>query len=80
MKKSGSLAGDIKTSVGGGIAIRTIGIDDVVAPDEKFGVSLKLETSSNSTRERIPTMVMAKITEITLKFIKIRTLSFQTRC
>ncbi len=39
IEKSGSLAGDIKTSVGGGIAIRTIGIDDVVAPDEKFGVS-----------------------------------------
>ncbi|HGM9947147.1 TPA: TonB-dependent receptor [Providencia rettgeri] len=54
IEKSGSLAGDIKTSVGGGIAIRTIGIDDVVAPGEKFGVSLKLETSSNSTRERVP--------------------------
>lgn len=53
IEKSGSLTGDIKTSVGGGIAIRTLGIDDVVAPDEKFGVSLKLETSSNSTRERI---------------------------
>lgn len=56
IEKSGSLTGDIKTSIGGGIAIKTIGIDDVVDPDEKFGMSLKLETSSNSVKPRIPNL------------------------
>ncbi len=54
VEKSASLTGDVKTSVGGGIAIKTIGIDDVVAPGEEFGMSLKLETSSNSKTPRIP--------------------------
>ncbi|MEX6313600.1 TonB-dependent receptor plug domain-containing protein [Providencia manganoxydans] len=51
--KSASLDPDVKTSVGGGIAIRTINIDDVVSPEDKFGFDLKLETSSNSTKPRI---------------------------
>ncbi|MEQ4693356.1 TonB-dependent receptor domain-containing protein [Providencia manganoxydans] len=51
--KSASLDPDVKTSVGGGIAIRTINIDDVVSPEDTFGFDLKLETSSNSTKPRI---------------------------
>ncbi|EKT60954.1 TonB-dependent receptor plug domain-containing protein [Providencia sneebia] len=56
IEKSGSLTSDIKTSTGGGIAIKTIGIDDIVDPNEKFGISLKLETSSNSVKPRIPNL------------------------
>lgn len=52
--KSPSLNPDVKTSVGGGIAIKTLNIDDVVSPDEIFGFDLKLETSSNSTKPREP--------------------------
>ncbi|MEQ4674968.1 TonB-dependent receptor [Providencia vermicola] len=52
--KSPSLNPEVKTSVGGGIAIRTLNIDDVVAPDDEFGFDLKLETSSNSTKPREP--------------------------
>ena len=54
VEKSASLTGDVKTSVGGGIAIRTIGIDDVVSPGDEFGMSLRVETSSNSKTPRIP--------------------------
>ncbi|EMH0061066.1 TonB-dependent receptor [Providencia alcalifaciens] len=51
--KSGGLSRDVRTSTGGGIAITTIGIDDVVDADEQFGFDIKLETSSNSTKPRI---------------------------
>lgn len=56
IQKSASLNPDIKTSVGGGIAIKTLGIDDVVNKNERFGVSLKLETSSNSVRPKLPNL------------------------
>ncbi|MDD9339568.1 MAG: TonB-dependent receptor [Providencia heimbachae] len=51
--KSATLDRDVRTSTGGGIAITTIGIDDVVDVDEQFGFDIKLETSSNSTKPRI---------------------------
>jgi hemoglobin/transferrin/lactoferrin receptor protein len=70
VEKSASLTGDVKTSVGGGIAIKTIGIDDVVAPGEEFGMSLKLETSSNSKRRAYPTGAMATTTATTRSCIK----------
>ncbi|EQB8048116.1 TonB-dependent receptor domain-containing protein [Providencia stuartii] len=56
IQKSASLNPNVKTSVGGGIAIKTLNIDDVVAPDETFGFDLKLETSSNSTKPRVPNL------------------------
>lgn len=54
--KSASLDPDVKTSIGGGVAIRTLNIDDIVEPDEIFGFDLKLETSSNSTKPRLPNL------------------------
>ncbi|HGN1705031.1 TPA: TonB-dependent receptor [Providencia rettgeri] len=51
--KSGTLDRDVRTSTGGGIALTTIGIDEVVAHNEKFGFDIKLETSSNATKPRI---------------------------
>ncbi|HEN3611522.1 TPA: TonB-dependent receptor [Yersinia enterocolitica] len=56
VEKSASLTGDVKTSVGGGIAIKTIGIDDVVPPGEEFGMSLKIDTSTNSKTPRMPSL------------------------
>lgn len=54
--KSATLDRDVRTSTGGGIAISTIGIDDVVNPDDKFGFDIKLETSSNTTKPRLGTL------------------------
>ncbi|WP_369311249.1 TonB-dependent receptor [Providencia rettgeri] len=51
--KSATLDRDVRTSTGGGITIATLGIDDVVSSDEKFGFDIKLETSSNATKPRI---------------------------
>lgn len=51
--KSATLDRNVRTSTGGGVAITTIGIDDVVDKNDKFGFDIKLETSSNSTKPRI---------------------------
>lgn len=51
--KSPMLDRNIRTSTGGGVAVKTITIDDVVEPEDKFGVDIKLETSSNSTKPKI---------------------------
>ncbi|GAA5097038.1 TonB-dependent receptor domain-containing protein [Wohlfahrtiimonas larvae] len=54
VEKGGSLSTDVKTSVGGGVAMKTLGIDDVVAKDEKFGIDFTMDTGTNTTRPRLP--------------------------
>lgn len=54
IEKGGTLSTDVKTSVGGGVAMKTINIDDVVALDQRFGVDYQIETSTNTTRPRLP--------------------------
>ncbi|MBG5882045.1 TonB-dependent receptor domain-containing protein [Providencia alcalifaciens] len=51
--KSPMLDRDIRTSIGGGVAVKTLSIDDIVPSDERFSVDLKLETRTNSTKPRI---------------------------
>lgn len=56
VEKGGALTPGVKTSVGGGVAMTTIGIDDVVAKDEKFGIDFQMDTGSNTTKPRFPSM------------------------
>lgn len=51
--KSPMLDRDTRTSVGGGVAVKTLSIDDVVPFDERFAIDIKLETRTNSTKPRI---------------------------
>ncbi|HHR6019053.1 TPA: Plug domain-containing protein [Providencia alcalifaciens] len=51
--KSPMLDRDIRTSIGGGVAVKTLSIDDIVPSDERFAVDLKLETRTNSTKPRM---------------------------
>lgn len=51
--KSPMLDRDIRTSIGGGVSVKTLSIDDVVPSDERFAIDLKLETRTNSTKPRI---------------------------
>ncbi|MDX7992178.1 TonB-dependent receptor domain-containing protein [Xenorhabdus littoralis] len=60
IEKGPSLNRNIKGSVGGAVAIKTLGIDDVVPKGETFGINTKLETSSNSVRERIPSLSLGQ--------------------
>lgn len=54
VEKGGTLSTDVKTSVGGGVAMKTLGIDDVVALDQKFGIDFQMDTSTNTTKPRLP--------------------------
>ncbi|UNM97413.1 TonB-dependent receptor [Ignatzschineria rhizosphaerae] len=56
VEKGATLGSGVKTSVGGGVAMTTIGIDDVVAKDQKFGVDFQMDTGSNTTKPRLPNM------------------------
>lgn len=51
--KSPMLDRDIRTSIGGGVAVKTLSIDDIVPSDERFAIDLKLETRTNSTKPRM---------------------------
>lgn len=54
VEKGGALSTDVKTSVGGGVAMKTLGIDDVVAQGEKFGLDFTVDTGTNTTKPRLP--------------------------
>ncbi|PHM43134.1 TonB-dependent receptor domain-containing protein [Xenorhabdus szentirmaii] len=60
IEKGPSLSRDIKGSVGGAVSIKTLSIDDIVPKGETFGINTKLETSSNSVREREPSLQLGQ--------------------
>ncbi|MDY0625480.1 TonB-dependent receptor [Pasteurella multocida] len=54
VEKGPDLASGNQSGIGGAVKMRTIDVDDIVKPGQKIGVELKLETSNNSVKERIP--------------------------
>ncbi|PHM38486.1 TonB-dependent receptor domain-containing protein [Xenorhabdus innexi] len=60
IEKGPSLNRRIKGSVGGAVSIKTLNINDVVPEGETFGINTKLETSSNSVKERTPSLELGK--------------------
>lgn len=50
IEKGPSLTPDMKTGIGGGIAIKTLDIRDIVPIDDSFGINFKGDISNNSTR------------------------------
>ncbi|PHM73968.1 TonB-dependent receptor domain-containing protein [Xenorhabdus kozodoii] len=60
IEKGPSLSRGIKGSIGGAVSIKTLTIDDVVPKGETFGINTKLETSSNSVRERTPSLSLGQ--------------------
>ncbi|CDG88715.1 TonB-dependent receptor domain-containing protein [Xenorhabdus bovienii] len=60
IEKGPSLNRNVKGSIGGAVVIKTLTIDDVVPKGETFGINTKLETSSNSVRERKPSLALGQ--------------------
>ncbi|MDE1474533.1 TonB-dependent receptor domain-containing protein [Xenorhabdus bovienii] len=60
IEKGPSLSRNIKGSIGGAVVIKTLTIDDVVPKGETFGINTKVETSSNSVRERKPSLALGQ--------------------
>ncbi|WP_288063518.1 TonB-dependent receptor domain-containing protein [Rodentibacter caecimuris] len=54
VEKGPDLASGNQSGIGGAVKMRTIDVDDILKPGQKVGVELKLETSNNSVKERIP--------------------------
>lgn len=50
IEKGPSLTPDMKTGIGGGIAIKTLDIRDIVPIGDSFGINFKGDISNNSTR------------------------------
>lgn len=50
IEKGPSLNPNIKTGIGGGVAIKTLDIRDIVPMDESFGINFKGDISNNATR------------------------------
>ncbi|EST57184.1 TonB-dependent receptor [Proteus hauseri ZMd44] len=50
IEKGPSLTPDMKTGIGGGIAIKTLDIRDIVPMGDSFGINFKGDMSNNSTR------------------------------
>ncbi|MGF6147592.1 Probable TonB-dependent receptor NMB1497 precursor [Kingella potus] len=51
-EKGPSLSRDVKSGIGGSVAMKTIDADDIVPEGQKYGLEVKLETSNNSIRRR----------------------------
>lgn len=52
--KGSGIDRDVKTGIGGGVAVKTLEVDDVVRAGEKYGAEIKIEGATNTTKERVP--------------------------
>lgn len=56
VEKGPSLTRGMSNSVGGGIAIQTLGVKDVLKPGQKWGVDIRFEGANNATGDRAPNL------------------------
>lgn len=54
VEKGASLTRGFESSVGGGIAIKTLEAEDILKPDRKFGADIRVEAANNMAGERVP--------------------------
>ena len=47
---------EVNSQIGGAVAIRTLGAEDILRPGERFGVELRIEAGNNATTPRLPTL------------------------
>ena len=52
VEKGPSLSRDVKSGIGGSVAMKTIDADDIVPEGRKYGLEVKVETSNNSIKQR----------------------------
>lgn len=52
VEKGPSLSRDVKSGVGGAVAVRTIEPDDIIPEGDNFGIEVDLETSGNTSEPR----------------------------
>ncbi|ABE50942.1 TonB-dependent receptor [Methylobacillus flagellatus] len=52
--KGAAIDRNVQTSSGGGIALRTIGAQDILKPGQRFGIRLRIDGETNTTSPRFP--------------------------
>ncbi|MFL9709722.1 TonB-dependent receptor plug domain-containing protein [Methylobacillus sp. Pita1] len=52
--KGAAIDRNVQTASGGGIALRTIGAQDILKPGQRFGVRLRIDGETNTTSPRFP--------------------------
>ncbi|MEI9750623.1 TonB-dependent receptor [Moellerella wisconsensis] len=57
IEKGPSLSQDVSSSIGGGIAIKTININDVVRKGDIFGINVKTDIGNNSIKPRFAKLI-----------------------
>ncbi len=56
VEKGPSLTRGINSSVGGAVAVSTLSVDDIIKDDQNWGIDVKLETSNNAVKPRLPSL------------------------
>ncbi|MBX9400563.1 TonB-dependent receptor [Lysobacter sp. BMK333-48F3] len=54
--KGPNLTRNVSSSIGGAVVVNTLEVADILAPGERFGGELKLESSDNAVAPRLPTL------------------------
>lgn len=52
VEKGPSMTRGVKSGIGGSVALKTLEIDDIVKPGEKFGLEIKLEGGNNAIKRQ----------------------------
>lgn len=52
VEKGPSLDRNVRSGIGGSVALKTLDVDDFIAKDKKFGMEIKLEGGNNSIKPR----------------------------
>lgn len=52
VEKGPSFSRDMKSGIGGSVALKTIDADDIVPEGQKYGIEIKAETANNSIKQR----------------------------
>ncbi|HGJ5897723.1 TonB-dependent receptor domain-containing protein [Arsenophonus apicola] len=60
IEKGPSLSRHIKSSIGGGITIKTININDILPANENFGFAVKLEGSNNAIKPQLKNLPLGE--------------------
>lgn len=52
VEKGSSFSRDVETGTGGGVAVKTLEVDDILKPGKKAGIDIRMEAGNNMVRER----------------------------
>jgi len=52
--KGAGLNSEVKTGIAGGVAAKTLQVDDIIRAGEQYGAEIRIEGANNTTKQRLP--------------------------